>query len=164
MSSYAIFQQWEDVLCAMTVSQRKMMHCYSSKVKVKLSLGLTKHHAFLTSSIDGGECSASRLGRFTLATQWIGVSYYFLPLACFQRILQFLFSLFSTYAEDTGICMNARFYLSFQLFDLNYAGQRRDAFDARRSAQGLDTPVWQPEKSCSTCDNHVASENWWSRS
>jgi hypothetical protein len=48
------------------------------KVKVNLSLCLTKHHAtmtywrvevqlhaFLTSALDGVECLASRLGRFT---------------------------------------------------------------------------------------------------
>jgi hypothetical protein len=48
------------------------------KVKVKLCLGLTKHHAmktyarvgvqiqvFSTLALNGGECSASHLGRFT---------------------------------------------------------------------------------------------------
>jgi hypothetical protein len=60
------------------------------KVKLKLSLCLTKHHAmkmywgvevwlhaFLISALDGGEWSASRLGRFTPrerapGTHWIG--------------------------------------------------------------------------------------------
>jgi hypothetical protein len=62
------------------------------KVKVNLSLCLTKHHAvktywevevyihtFLTSSLDGGEWSASRPGRFTPrekapGTHWTGGS------------------------------------------------------------------------------------------
>jgi hypothetical protein len=49
------------------------------KVKVKLSLSLTKHHAMksLTSVLDGGEWSASRPGRFIRKerppdTHWIG--------------------------------------------------------------------------------------------
>jgi len=50
-----------------------------------LPLRLTKHHAvnayegvevqarvFLTSALDGGECSASRPGRFTSGTHWLG--------------------------------------------------------------------------------------------
>jgi hypothetical protein len=62
----------------------------AQKVKVKLSLCLTKHHAmkaywrkgcivhtFLTSALDGGEWSTSRPGRFTPrerapGTHWIG--------------------------------------------------------------------------------------------
>jgi hypothetical protein len=51
------------------------------KIKVKLSLCLTKHHAVkvysLTSALDGGEWSASHPGRFTPrerapGTHWIG--------------------------------------------------------------------------------------------
>jgi hypothetical protein len=56
-----------------------------SKVKVKLSLRLTKHHAmkaywgaevwlhaFLTSALDGGEWSASRPVRFTPRERALG--------------------------------------------------------------------------------------------
>jgi hypothetical protein len=64
--------------------------CTTRKLKIKLSLCLTKHHAmktylgvegqlhaFLTSALDGGEWSASRLCRFTPSerapgTHWIG--------------------------------------------------------------------------------------------
>jgi hypothetical protein len=57
----------------------------SDKVKVKLSLCLTKHHAMktysewryssihsLTSALDGGEWSASRLREKAHGTHWIG--------------------------------------------------------------------------------------------
>jgi hypothetical protein len=64
---------------------------FDVKVKVKLTLFLTKHHAMktywrsggetpriLTSALDGGEWSASRSGGFTsrqraTGTHWIGV-------------------------------------------------------------------------------------------